>query len=542
MLPIPTNIYEQHLSSWLYSRHAAPFDSEQDREAIALLTRLSKAQMKERNRGDEYPFIAKIQVEERVLWVLKTYARSDNIQIRAYCKDVLSKYTKGKEKLELAESASEEYLKLYEELSSPWFLLRAISVRSYKPTKSETFIEEVCRLLRKRTFPGWMVDICNELRKSYTTDELSDLLEEKSEVIADPKHRHEERFLIDALCVIGAISKNEAHFRKALSNESEVDYVNANKETNTIYPNNVQIIQDAYKEIYEVRTSYPEDFKRIELKLLQERQDFERNLELYGVRMSYSLSDDFMDTADKMIESANIKDAANAIVFLSGMPFITKDAVDTYCKKSTEAAPMMSMFGSERIGSRGLTEGTSNYDDAARIEAYQHYRMKWKYIIRGTLSKIENLNEKEVGQALCDCRKASYIKPEQVLFWARGLVSGLKGDFIAAVHILSPQIERSLVHKAESIYGDLSALKREEHQDAAGLSKALEKLKPHFKEDVYNDLKYFLNMGADVNLRNNVAHGLWNMNHFEEHGPYLWWLALKMFFCEEEIFVNDVNN
>lgn len=539
MLPIPTNIYEQHLTSWLYTRLAAPFDSEQDREAIALLARLSKAQMKERNRGDEYPFIAKIQVEEMEHWVLQTYAQSENIQIRACCKDVLSKYTKVKEKLELAVSASEEYLKLYEELSSPWFLLRAVSVRSYKPTKSETFIEEVCRLLKKRIFPGWMVDLCNELRKSYSTSELSELsqlLEAKSKVIDDPKHRHEERLLIDALSVTGAISKVEAHFRKALSNESEVDYVNANKEPNTVYPNNVQIIQDAYNEIYEVRASYPEDFKRIELKLLQERQDFERNLELYGVRMNYSLSDDFMDTADKMIESANIKDAANAIGFLRGLPFITKVAVDTFCQKSAEAAPMMSMFGNERIGSRGLTSGTAKSDDAARIEAYQHYRMKWKYIIRGTLSKIENLNEKEIGQALCDCCKASYIKPEQVLFWARGLVSGLKGNFITAVHILTPQMERALVHKAESIYGNLSALNREEHQDAAGLSKALEKLKPHFKEDIYNDLKYFLNMGADVNLRNNVAHGLWNMNHFEEHGPYLWWLALKMFFCEEEMF------
>ena len=47
-------------------------------------------------------------------------------------------------------------------------------------------------------------------------------------------------------------------------------------------------------------------------------------------------------------------------------------------------------------------------------------------------------------------------------------------------------------------------------------------------------------MGADVNLRNNVAHGLRTQYQFEEHGPYLWWLALKMFFCEEELLSDDI--
>ena len=542
MLSIPTNLFEQDLTSWLYSRLDIPFDNEQDKEAITLLARLSKAQMKERNRGEEYLFIPKVEVGENLHWILHEYTQSENIQIRAYCKDVLAEYTKGKGKLDLAVAASEDYLRLYEKLHSPWFLLRSASVRSYKATKNIDFIAEVCRLLRKRIYPGWIEELSSELRRSYSPAELSELsqlLEEQTMEIKDPKHRHDERSCIEALAVIGQISKTEAHYRKALSHEGEVDYTNAHREPNTIYPNNVKIIQDAYNEIFEVRTSYPEDFKRIEQKLLQERQDFERNLQLFGVRMNYSLPDGFIKHVDKVIETVNINDGVDAVMALKSLPFISKDRVDDFCKKSVEASPLMSMFGSERIGSKGLTNGTANPEDAARIEAYQHYRMRQKFIVRTVLSCLEQLDDKEIGRTICDSCIASYIKPEQVLFWSIGLVSGLKGDFITAVHVLAPQIERSLVNKAESIHGDLSALNREDHQDAAGLSKALDKLKPYFKEDIYNDLRYFLNMGADVNLRNNVAHGLWSQSQFDEHGPYLWWLALKMYFCEDEIFEKE---
>ena len=227
MLSIPTNLFEQDLTSWLYSRLDIPFDNEQDKEAITLLARLSKAQMKERNRGEEYLFIPKVEVGENLHWILHEYTQSENIQIRAYCKDVLAEYTKGKGKLDLAVAASEDYLRLYEKLHSPWFLLRSASVRSYKATKNIDFIAEVCRLLRKRIYPGWIEELSSELRRSYSPAELSELsqlLEEQTMEIKDPKHRHDERSCIEALAVIGQISKTEAHYRKALSHEGEVDY------------------------------------------------------------------------------------------------------------------------------------------------------------------------------------------------------------------------------------------------------------------------------------------------------------------------------
>ena len=45
MVQIPNSIFEQNLTSWLFSRLNTPFACDEDKEAIALLARLSKAQM-----------------------------------------------------------------------------------------------------------------------------------------------------------------------------------------------------------------------------------------------------------------------------------------------------------------------------------------------------------------------------------------------------------------------------------------------------------------------------------------------------------------
>ena len=56
---------------------------------------------------------------------------------------------------------------------------------------------------------------------------------------------------------------------------------------------------------------------------------------------------------------------------------------------------------------------------------------------------------------------------------------------------------------------------------------------------IWNSLKVFEDADVDVNLRNCVAHGLWTPQHFLDNGAYLWWIALKMYFCEDEIFLNS---
>lgn len=536
MLIIPETIYEQNLTDWLSLQDKDIFSE------LPLLIRLSKVQMKERHRGDEYPFIANFRISQEEHNTLLQYADSSNIQIRAYCKDVCHRYIKSRDKLNMAASASDDYLLLYSICHSPWFLLRSVTVRAYTPLKSDKFISDICDKLYQIVYPGWVLEICKELKRLYSTKELapiSSFLSNKVSLIQNTSHRSDERSYIDALKEIGYITVQEQHLKKALSYEAELDYINSNKESNTIYPNNVDIIQSAYREIVHIKSLYPSECERIKSKLIKEQQEFSRNLQKYGAKTKITLENDFIAMVDKKIKDANISEPLKVFGFLRGLPFISKVAIEKYCTNSCNQAPFLSMFGSARLGEHGQIIGIASPEEGLYISAYRYYRLKWRYIIeKAILEVIESpkFDENEICQALCEHCTASYIQPYQVLFWVKGLMYGLKGDLISAVHILTPQIERVLVNKAESIWGDLSALHREDHQDEPGLSKALECLKPYFKEDLYNDLRFFLNAGADINLRNCVAHGLWSPQQFMDHGAYLWWIALKLYFCEDEIF------
>jgi hypothetical protein len=145
------------------------------------------------------------------------------------------------------------------------------------------------------------------------------------------------------------------------------------------------------------------------------------------------------------------------------------------------------------------------------------------------------LNEEALGNGLMETCNTSYIEESRKVLWAKGVVEGCRGDMITASHILMPQIERALVVKAQQYCGDLTNYEREYH-DQIALERALTALKPHLKGVLYDELRFFLNHGSDVNFRNQIAHGLMDPEIILEQGVYLWWLAIKMIFCEKEIF------
>ena len=152
------------------------------------------------------------------------------------------------------------------------------------------------------------------------------------------------------------------------------------------------------------------------------------------------------------------------------------------------------------------------------------------------LKREEPFDEESFGQAIMDACKVSYIEESRKLLWAKGIVEGCKGDMIASAHILMPQIERSLVVKAQEYCGDLTHYERDRH-DQIPLDKALDAMKPYMKGITYDELSFFLLNGADINFRNRLAHGLMEAGTIVNEGVYLWWLAIKLFFCEKELFL-----
>lgn len=542
MINIPADTYEQHLTWWFEARLNQPFENEVDKAVCALLCRLSKSQMRDNDRGEDYPYIGNFSLTEDENALLVPYIESSNVQVRAYCKDVCHKRQEYPAKFKMAESASLDYLQLYTNLHHPGFLLRSVTVRSYKYLHNLTFVKELCEALSVAVFPHWMKQVCVELRKSYSVAELNPLCEMIKRKIESFKgsHREDERAYIDSLFELGVLSKSQMHYHLAISYEKEYDNNILNKEPNTICPKNVGIIQSAYNEICLVKKEHPADENRIRAKVIFERKDFHEKLLRYGPRIPYTIPQEQVATINELVQKADIQSAADALLFIRSIPFPVKSHIDEAFLSIVKQDPMSAYFGGERCGDKGQTLGKTEPDQFQRIDVYMHARLKYSYLIGSVLNKSikgwECINEDELGQAICDACKSSIIETERIPIWARGIVAGLQGDYIVSVHLLIPQMERYLVRKAETLYGDLLALDNPVHQDEAGLTKALKLLKPKFKEDLFHDFWYFLNDASDVNLRNRVAHGLIAGEEIIRYAPYCLWLAVKMFFCEEEIF------
>lgn len=119
---------------------------------------------------------------------------------------------------------------------------------------------------------------------------------------------------------------------------------------------------------------------------------------------------------------------------------------------------------------------------------------------------------------------------------ARGLHSGMQGDFLTAVHFLVPQIEASVRYILSQVGVIASGLTSDGIQDEYSLNRTLrepefsEPLCKVFGEDFVFDLRGLLIERFGANLRNDMAHGLIEHNIFySESGCYLWWLSLRFY-------------
>lgn len=55
-------------------------------------------------------------------------------------------------------------------------------------------------------------------------------------------------------------------------------------------------------------------------------------------------------------------------------------------------------------------------------------------------------------------------------------------------------------------------------------------LKGHIDDGALRELTLFLEKGSGENLRNKVAHGLITEQEIQLCVPYLWWIAMKIYF------------
>lgn len=129
-----------------------------------------------------------------------------------------------------------------------------------------------------------------------------------------------------------------------------------------------------------------------------------------------------------------------------------------------------------------------------------------------------------------------FIPPGREALYAQGLISGLHGDFVAAAHILVPQVENSIrfLLKRRGLLTSRLENAVQEERDLNTLllqSPFSDAVKDIFRQDITFDLQGLLVERFGANLRNRLAHGLLEDADFTTQRPsaiYFWWLVLRL--------------
>ncbi len=130
------------------------------------------------------------------------------------------------------------------------------------------------------------------------------------------------------------------------------------------------------------------------------------------------------------------------------------------------------------------------------------------------------------------CSVSSSIPLQRNALWTEGLYYGFEKNFIVSTHVLIPQIEHFIRVKMKERGIKTSTIdNKDETETENGLSTLLnnEKITEVLDENILFELKALLTEKKGINLRNNVAHGLCEVNILNStHAIYFWWLCLKL--------------
>ncbi|OJV35356.1 MAG: DUF4209 domain-containing protein [Bacteroidia bacterium 43-41] len=529
---IPEDLADNELLCYLYAR---TFNDSFERDTAKLLHRICYASLTDLDKPESIKMI-NLSNEDHETILNNHWDKSANMEVKARCNDVLSRFEKDKRNSKII--ASESYLVAFQKHEDIEFLIRSITIRDFKSINTDAFLEEVMSAIYESfDHPFWIQKVVKSLKRSFPVEKLKDLsdyIESEKNQSKDNNRYGEEREYLQSQRLLNTITEYEFHKEMALSFEKEADTTVNNKKENTYYPNLVEDYQDAYNEIFQIKKQEPEIFERIKKKLLQEKSVFMEMLSCCGFKSKIEVPEDFIKSVDENISSTNISNFIQTINLMLSIPFVNMKEVNGYESATKRASITQSMFSHTQLDANGNKVGHASPQEGLRIEAHVYFRQKRLYIISRYIhlhqcAKIKS-SEDFVYYFLSE-KKPIYIEEDNLIFWTKGINAGLSGDFITASYVLMPQLEHALHNIAEIKNGNITTLEKK-RQLSPTLGSILPKLKDVFKEEVYFEINSFLQGETDVNFRNNLLHGLFTPFEVEKYGRYLWWICIKIYFEE----------
>lgn len=126
--------------------------------------------------------------------------------------------------------------------------------------------------------------------------------------------------------------------------------------------------------------------------------------------------------------------------------------------------------------------------------------------------------------------RSGFVPPDRIQLYTKGLYAGIKGDFLTALCILTPQIENSIRHIAEMCGEPVYNLKEDGTEELKTFHALLEaeKVQECLDEDFLFTLKTVFVSPYGLNFRNEFCHGILSDAQYQTYTAlYIWWLIFK---------------
>ena len=532
-LIIPEKLVGTELLCYLYPKK---FDDQKNKSAVDLLHKICFANLTDFDNSTHIKNLM-LTEEERDTVLKNKWNSSANLEVKARCNDVLSRFESDKRNIKIL--ASDTYLAAYKEFDETDFLIRSVTVRDFKQINTKKFLQDIITVVLEREIPSfWLKKLIESLLRSYSFEELEAIatyIDSKRIEANKEKHFRDERNYIEALKMLRYFEDIVYHKLLALSFESEADTTMENKEANTYYPNLVDDYQNAYNEIVQIKGDEPSIFERIKEKLLLEKKVFMKMFPNCDFKNKMATPQSFVKNADTIISNTTINTFIDTLDVMTTIPFMGKEEVEKYESISKKTSPMSCSSNYELLDVQGNIIGRADPITALRTKAHVHLRQLRLYFILSYFdlhyrSKIET-NEELVYHVL-EKYKPVFINEDNLIVWTKGINAGFNQDFIISSSVLMPQLEHALHNIAEIKNGNITTLASKK-QLSPTLGSILPMLKDWFKDEVYFEISSFLQGEIDVNFRNNLLHGLFKPFEIEKYGRYLWWICVKLYFDEK---------
>lgn len=536
-IPIDDNIYNSSLRQHVWSRR---LDHDFNTDVLGILQKLCSADLLDKEAS--IASIAFTDEEKAILNNTDIIHVCANKEIVARWCDYVQEYNKHKRPAYIQQYCA-NYVEVFKATGNHEYLIRQLQLIRKAKALFSTELESIYTYSKDIVFdcdkPFRIKQLLIELVAIFSAErckvDLTSYLEEQVNLYTGKGKYRDARFCIGALRIIGTLDKNQWYIQLAENYEKEGDYLVDNKQPNTYYPNLADIYLKGLREIQSVAGS--EDIKsRLEQKIRMERAEFAKMVQQFGIPATPSV--DF-EEIDKIIADLQLNSFETALKELVTIPIIPSKSIDEHVSHTKQKrSPLFDIFSrAGRMDEKGAIVGSAEGNHMLSTEVREYYREKIITIIWSIkhIMDLHRMVDKAFVVNLIQGGKNRFVPDDRAYMYAEGLYEGFNNNFIAAAHLLMPQLENSFRYIANQNGIEATNWAAEtQHQNMFG--GCLEKIKNDVDDDLYKELYSFLVDTSRSNFRNELLHGLISPVLISHYGMYLWWLTLKLIFQTEHYF------